>query len=342
MDERTSFNLNQIQFFCKDLFDAFVTNGFEVLEEPYFDCNLYGYRATYVRRYESYKPMPQYQRLLTTIIQVVGLPFGRQNRKMVILSTPKSLKNEPICEAVKLRVNFDEFGQASIQFGDHKSNISTSNSMPYKDFQDQQSQQTKTTSEINKLSGKSLNENSKCEPRNNININDTYNNNHNDIQSNLKEYVKLIIEAISPGLIQLPIEMKLEILKKLSVESIIRMSQVNNEFKWIIFNRGEILWQHLCMRDFNATKINRRVHKSWKELYKDLYVLHQVEMCRKSRALTAAPELLALPPLPGRLPIEWPFHYPLAMPLYPFPDPHIAIALDFAPRRRLDSVGSLS
>lgn len=310
----------QLHVFANDLLQAFLKAGFEVVEEPYIDYALHGFRATYIRRYLFQKHSPFSDGILTTFIHVVGLPFGRQSQKMVILSTPRNIKNEPISETLKLRVHFDDNGLPYVVQNDHH----------HHHYQQQPQQSTaKLDSNCNYAN---VNKNTTFDSY----LNEPFNLNQSNQQQkistsgldcntieqfahDLSNYVSHIIEIISPGLIQLPIEMKLEILKKLSVDSIIKMSQVNNEFKSLIFNHGESLWRHLCYRDFKIKVINRSVHKSWMELYRDSYIVHQVEVCRKERALPGLPERPALPPAPYMLQIEWLPHV-LALPLYPPPD----------------------
>lgn len=306
----------QLRVFANDLLRAFLKAGFEVVEEPYVDYALHGFRATYIRRYLFQKHSPFSDGILTTFIHVVGLPFGQQSQKMVILSTPRNIKSEPISETLKLRVHFDENGLPYVVHNDHQ-------------HQHQQQSTAKLDSNCNYAN---VNKNTTFDSYLNesLNLNQSYQqqkisfpgldcNTIGQFAHDLSNYVSHIIEIISPGLIQLPIEMKLEILKKLSVDSIIKMSQVNNEFKSLIFNHGESLWRHLCYRDFKIKIINRSIHKSWMELYRDSYIVHQVEVCRKERALPGLPERPALPPAPYMLQIEWLPHV-LALPLYPPPD----------------------
>lgn len=295
----------QWKVFAEDLLGVFLRSGFEILEEPYIDNALYGFRATFIRRYVLQKPIPYYDGILTTVIHVAGLPFGFHGQKMVILSAPRNLKNEPISETIKLRLQFDDYGLCHVVHHD---------------------QHQPTNVKCDEIKTKSSN--SDCNPFVTHNLSNSFietQSNHQPTATaatssavgitasstteqfidDLVKYVCNIIETISPGLIQLPTEMKLEILKKLKVESIIRMSQVNSEFRSIIFQHGESLWRHLCRRDFNIKFINRMVHNSWMELYKEKYIIQQVEICRKERALPGLPERPALPPVPYRLQIEW-------------------------------------
>lgn len=318
----------QLKVFANDLLQAFLKAGFEVVEEPNIDYALHGFRATYIRRYLFQKHSPFSDGILTSLIHVVGLPFGRQSQKMVILSTPRNIKNEPISETLKLRIHFDDHGIPCVVHNDQhqqQSTASSSYNFAYlnETFRNQSNQQ------LNILSSTSFSPSGL-----DCNINEQF-------AHDLRNYVANIIEIISPGLIQLPIEMKLEILKKLSVDSIIKMSQVNNEFRWLIFQNGESLWRHLCYRDFKIKVINRLVHRSWMELYRDSYIVHQVEICRKERALPGLPERPALPPAPHRLQIEW-LPDVLAIPLYPPLDEQAnQLALELMPLRRADSLDSI-
>lgn len=323
---------HQLRVFNEEILKTFVSYGFEVLDEPYIDYTLFGFRATYIRRYMLHKPTPYYDGILTTLIHVVGLPFGRRGQKMVILSAPRNLKNEPISETLKLRIHFNADGSYQVVHGDQQNsqlNSSSSSTVklngdrnrddklsstppapsfspPHGELMTQALQRNKSNQQLNStlLSPSASYYLSNLSPE-------------QQICNELTNYVKHIIETISPGLIELPTEMKLEILKKLNVDSIIKMSQVNNEFRVLIFKFGESLWRHLCYRDFRIKSINRMVHKSWLELYRDSYIMQQIEICRKERALPGLPERPALPAAPYRLQIEW---LPEVMAL-PFPLP---------------------
>lgn len=327
------FTRPQLGFFCTDLVRAYLRAGFEIVDEPYIDYALCGFRATYVRRYVYHKPGPINDGMLTTFIHVVGIPFGSHSDRMVILSTPRETDNQPIIDTVKLRVHFDADGQCRVIHGDmtakeqaKKSTASDRASREGSSHDNQQSNQQASHGLWPDFEAHGTNR----------------------LQYDLAKYVSRIIEIISPGLIELPIEMKLEILKKLNIDSIMKMSQVNNEFNAIIFEHGETLWRHLCYRDFGIKSINRFVHRSWMELYRDSYILHQIEICRKERALPGLPERPALPAAPNMLQIEW-FPAVLELPFYPIHgdaadpvvDNHLQLALQMAPLRRADSLDGL-
>lgn len=321
----------QWKVFAGNLHYTFLKSGFEVVEAPYVDQSLYGFRATYIRRYLLHYPINLYDGILTTIIHVMGIPFGQHSQKMVILTTPRNLNNEPISNTLKLRLQFDDKGKPSL-------------------FQTDQAQMNQQSNEVN-LTTISENPFAKhVDQSNQDSISSQWMKWNSDISEQfakiLIDYVAHLIEIISPGLIELPTEMKVEILKKLSLSSIIKMSQVNNEFRTIIFHEGESLWKHLCFRDFNIKIINRLIHKSWMELYRDTYLMHQVEVCRKERALPGLPERPALPPAPLRLQIEW-LPEVLVDPFYPLGgvfnhDNNNALALEFHPLRRANSLDSIS
>lgn len=320
---------NQLRVFSENLLATFVDAGFEVVEEPYIDYALCGFRATYVRRYTLNQPTSLYDGILTTIIHVVGLPFGHHGHKMVILSAPRNLENEPVSETLKLRIRFNDDGMPSIVAGGEQQQKQSTT-----DFEPTTSGYNAENPFVSQIRNQS---NQQISSHNGQECNKM-----KQFNQDLADYVAHIIETISPGLIQLPTDMKLEILKKLSIDSIIKMSQVNSEFRSLIFNRGESLWRHLCYRDFNIKSINRFVHKSWMELYRDTYVIHQVEICRKERALPGLPERPALPPAPYRLQIGWlPMAQVLELPFYPDNQmPHLA--LEFHPLHRANSLDSLS
>lgn len=149
---------------------------------------------------------------------------------------------------------------------------------------------------------------------------------------------------ISHEFLELPTDVKFEILKRLNVASVIRMSQVNNEFKTLIIKHGESLWRHLCLRDFNIRVINRRRHRSWMTLYMDAYLLQQIEICRKERALPGLPDRPALPPVPNRLQIEW-LPEVLELPYIPIDVnellPPMALALQYPPLMGIESFHDL-
>lgn len=310
------FFTQQLELFANKLRQLFLRAGFEVVEEPYY--SLYGFRATYIRRYLFHRHSPYCDGVLTALIHVIGLPFGRQGQKMVILSAPRNIQNEPISDTLKIRVQFNNSGN------------------PYVVHGDQQQSTAKTPNSFDRTSSSSSGSPPGLECDNTT----------EQFAHDLASYVSHILETISPGLIELPTEMKIEILKKLSVDSIIKMAQVNSEFKALIFQHGESLWRHLCFRDFRIKFINRLVHRSWMELYRDSYILHQIEVCRKERALPGLPERPALPPVPPMLQIEW-FPEVLALPFYPLhaqinPEHQdLQLALEFGPMRRADSLDSI-
>jgi len=332
---------NQLKLFAEDLPKVFLDAGFELIEQPYIDHSLCGFRATYLRRYLLSQPLPSFNEgILTTLVHTVGLPFGQNGQRMVVLSSPRDLKNEPICESLKLKIRFNEEGLPQVVITDQ---------------QRQSSDPDSSGSRIPQGHPKSFNDGQELEQiqhdialhRRFFGFETSHQYYNQDLYRSLSNYVSHIIEAISPGLIQLPFEIKLEILKKLSVESIIKMSQVNNEFRRLIFKKGESLWRHLCARDFNLRMINRKVHTSWMELYRDTYMTTQIEICRKERALPGLPERLALPPAPYRYPIGWmpeilqlPF-YPIEAEILALPQNPLRLALEFHPLRRGSSLDSL-
>lgn len=342
----------QLRFFCTDLTRAYLRAGFEIVDEPHIDFELFGFRATYVRRYVFQKPSLISDGILTTFVHVVGIPFGCHSDKMVILSTPKDVQNAPIIETVKLRVHFDKEGQCRVICGDTNSKPTTASrqaSGKSAMFEAPAGgQEAESRGHQSNQQPPMMTTTAKTTPEHLWpNLDDHYR--MDRLQYDLARYLSRIIEIISPGLIELPLEMKLEILKKLNIDSIMRMAQVNNEFKAIIFEHGETLWRHLCYRDFDIKSINRFVHRSWMELYRDSYILHQLEICRKERALPGLPERPALPPAPNRLQIEW-FPAVLELPYYPIHedhedpievDEHLHLALQLAPLRRADSLDSL-
>ena len=365
------FTTNLFKVFAEDLTGAFLKAGFEIVEQPYIDYGFGGFRSTYIRRYILHQPTTLYDGILTTIIHVVGLPFGHRNQKILVLSAPRKLNNEPVCESMKLRIHTNDDGLPQVIYTDHdqqsrqtpathgtkstevgsrvKANPTRNGTTDGADsggnsFMVEQMSETFISSSSSSSKNNS-NQSNRQQITRQILIDGHKRNQMTEFAKDLAKYVAHIIEAISPGLIQLPIEMKLEILKKLSVHSIIRMSQVNNEFRWLIFERGESLWRHLCNRDFGIKFINRLVHKSWMELYRDTYLVHQIEICRKERALPGLPERPALPPVPYRLQIEWQPEV-LELPFYPInqlavPDNPLQLALEFHPLRRASSLDSL-
>lgn len=350
------YSRHQLRVFVEDLPRAFVETGFEIAEEPYIDYGLSGFRATYIRRYLLHQPASSNDGILTTIVHMVGIPFGHNGQKMVVLSAPRNLKNEPVADTLKLRLHFDENGAPVVV--NNEPQVDRGKQQPAE--QEQPSGSSNSNSATNEMAciKTRLEEHfirnqheylSSIMLRNNQfdgrNQNFSDNLSSHQFLKDLRAYASHIVEVISPGLIELPIDMKLEILKQLSVESIIKMSQVNNEFRVLIFKHGESLWRHLCIRDFNLRIINRLVHKSWMELYRDMYFLHQVEICRKERALPGLPERLALPPVPYQVQIE-PLPEVLELPFFPIyeelPVPvNPVLALEFHPLRRGDSLDSL-
>lgn len=395
---KSFYTRHALRVFAEDLPRAFVNAGFEIAEEPYIDYSLCGFRATYIRRYILHQPLTHlHDGILTTIIHTVGIPFGQNGHKMVIMSAPRNLKNEPVAETLKLRLHFDSDGTPRVILNNGQENNqqsqSETSSTPTKSVsqhveEEQQqpeeqndastshpinelnqlatyfkSPETTTTTTTTSFSHEHQRDYALSLMSQTVNpfIKTTTSDHQHAHQSGrslafirqLNGYVAHIIELISPGLIELPRDMKLEILKQLSVDSIIKMSQVNSEFRALIFKHGESLWRHLCSRDFNIRFINRLVHKNWMELYRDTYLLRQAEICRKERALPGLPERLALPPVPYRLQIEW-LPEVLELPFYPVNeflalprDDNPQLALEFHPElpalalRRASSLDSL-
>lgn len=321
----------QWKVFAGDLLDAFINLGFEIVEKPYLDHALLGFRATYIRRYFLQNSASIYDDSLVTLVHVVGLPFGRWSEKMVVLSSPRDIQNEPVCPTVRLRLHIGDDGQSHVIFNKKRPTASRDSSFNIG---------------LRRRSSNSLENLALTESSPDWNITTSQLNVDRKLLRDLMEYVSNILELISPGLIQLPIEMKLEILKRLSVGSVIRMAQVNNEFRTLIFKHGESLWKHLCLRDFNVREIDRRRHQSWVELYKELYILHQIEVCRKERALPGLPDRPALPPAPYRLQIGW-LPEVLQLPFYPIDeevnpiDDRLQLALQSPPLRRAESLDSV-
>ena len=359
--DKSFFARHQLRVFAEYLPKVFVEAGFELVEEPYIDYGLCGYRATYIRRYLLHQSNPHYDGILTTIIHTVAIPFGYNGQKMLILTAPRNLKNEPVSDTLKLRIHFADDGTPRV-FQNTEQQPQQGHS--HSESQTKSEQHQNEPNKNNKLGlgpcfGTNLQEHFEHDPHQDmlsiIQQSSPFNNrdyfaddlNRLNFIQDLSKYVSHIIEVISPGLIQLPTDMKLEILKKLSVDSIIKVSQVNNEFRTLIFKHGESLWRHLCIRDFNIRFINRLMHKSWMELYRETYLYHQNEICRKERALPGLPERLALPPVPYRLQIEWRIPEVLQLPFYPvreilaLPDNPI-LALEFHPLHRINSLDSLS
>lgn len=340
------YNRRQLETFCGVLPKVFADAGFEIVEEPYIDYTLCGFRATFIRRYVLHQPTTLHDGILTTIIHTVGIPFGN-GQKMVVLSAPRTLKNEVISETLKLRLYFSEDGTAHVVHNDNQQEArqrarlgsDANHSKDLRHGPNVSSYETDFTRDNHHELSIFRNINSERRP-------EWESEQDQQFLKDLAKYVAHIIEVISPGLIELPFDMKLEILKKLNVDSIIKMSQVNNEFRVLIFKHGESLWRHLCYRDFNIKFINRQVHKTWMELYRDTYLLHQNDICRKERALPGLPERLALPPVPYRYQIEWlpevlalPFH-PLNRGVIALPDNPL-LALEFHPIHRAGSLDSL-
>lgn len=326
------YSKQQWKVFASDLFEAFVKLGFEVVENPYVDHNLDGFRATYIRRYFLQNSTPFFDESLMTLVHVVGLPFGSHSQKMVILASPKNMENELVCKTIKLRLFIDDEGSLHVINSDQTSQSGGSHKHEYQDI----ASQTPSSSSFELYP---LEQCIDAESLNNLSDN-------MKLAKDLANYVSHIIEMISPGLIRLPIEMKLEILKRLSIGSIIRMSQVNSEFRSLIFQHGESLWKYLCLRDFNIRSIDRNRHSTWADLYKEAYIIQQIDICRKERALPGLPDRPALPPAPNRLQIGWlpewvdiPF-YPLVEDMHPIGD-RLQLVLQLPPLRRAESLDSV-
>lgn len=116
-------------------------------------------------------------------------------------------------------------------------------------------------------------------------------------------FIYKLIERISTGLCDLPLEIKLLLCTYLTVEDIVRLSLVNKEWN-MICTVEEALWKYRLVKDFPRDAellIRRPVKFSWRITYREIYI--RKKRCWEERGLTAPIQLLALPDIPRFLPI---------------------------------------
>lgn len=120
------------------------------------------------------------------------------------------------------------------------------------------------------------------------------------------KFIYKLIERISTGLCDMPLEIKLLLCTYLTVEDIVRLSLVNKEWN-MICTVEEALWKKRLVTDFPHDAellIQRPIKFSWRKAYQQIYV--RKKRCWEERGLTAPIQLLALPDIPRMLPIAFP------------------------------------
>uniref|UniRef100_A0A1A8PYF3 F-box protein 7 n=1 Tax=Nothobranchius rachovii TaxID=451742 RepID=A0A1A8PYF3_9TELE len=139
------------------------------------------------------------------------------------------------------------------------------------------------------------------------------------------------------GLLALPPELLLRVLRLLDVHSVVRLSAVSRHFN--ASAADSTLWRHLYRRDFSVHHRSRDV--DWRELYKKSYKIRSEHRrvprcCLPSFPFTPVPRPLS-PPVPGIIGGEYDQRPTLPHDLLPYPrnNPIIPIA-DPAGRLGLD------
>lgn len=137
-----------------------------------------------------------------------------------------------------------------------------------------------------------------------------------------KDFIVKLIEVLSSGLEDLPLELKINVAKLLTAEDTLRLSQVNKTWN-AICSHEDVVWKHHLKRDFpSAFEKMKDINCSWKTKYKEEFL--KLRSSWSKRGLRAPDPILALPDIPRFLPIGPPLH-PLPDlipdPDYNIPDP---------------------
>lgn len=128
-----------------------------------------------------------------------------------------------------------------------------------------------------------------------------------------KEFIIKLIEVLSSGLEDLPLELKVYVAKLLDAEDTVSLSQVNRTWNTIC-NHEDVIWKHHLRRDFpTAYERMKDITCSWKTKYKEEYLKRRTSWSK--RGLRAPDRILALPDIPRFLPIG-----PPPFPIHPLPD----------------------
>lgn len=133
-------------------------------------------------------------------------------------------------------------------------------------------------------------------------------------------FIYKLIERISTGLCDLPLEIKLLLCTYLTVEDIVRLSLVNKEWN-MICTVEEALWKYRLVKDFPRDAellVRRPVKFSWRRTYQLVYVRRKRSW--EERGLAAPIQLLALPDIPRHLPIGPPPQVPALPAVLPLPN----------------------
>lgn len=134
-----------------------------------------------------------------------------------------------------------------------------------------------------------------------------------------RDFIIKLIEVLSSGLEDLPLELKVNVAKLLGVEDTVHLSQVNKTWN-AICGHEDVIWKHHLRRDFpSAFEAMKGINCSWRTKYKEEYIKRKSSWSK--RGLGAPHPILALPDIPRFLPIGPPLH-PLPD-LIPDPDFHI-------------------
>lgn len=125
------------------------------------------------------------------------------------------------------------------------------------------------------------------------------------------KFVDKLIERLSCNMSDLPMEIKLHLIRFLPVGDVVSMSEVSREWNSICCQQ-DIIWKNLLIKDFpREAEFLLRTRKiySWRTRYQDVYVFRK--RCWEERGIIAPDPILALPDIPRLFAIE--FH-PIMLP----------------------------
>ena len=119
------------------------------------------------------------------------------------------------------------------------------------------------------------------------------------------KFVDKLIERLSCNMNDLPLEIKLHLVRLLPVQDVVSLSQVNRE--WNAISCVDGIWKDFLKRDFpREAEILLQFRKtySWRTRYQDIYICRK--RCWEERGIIAPDPILALPDIPRLFAIEPP------------------------------------
>jgi hypothetical protein len=120
------------------------------------------------------------------------------------------------------------------------------------------------------------------------------------------KFVNKLIDRLSCNISDLPLEIKLHLIRFLPVEDVLSMSEVNHEWNSICCQQ-DLIWKNLLIKDFpREAEFLLRTRKiySWRTRYQDIYVFRKRSW--EERGIIAPDPILALPDVPRLIAIEPP------------------------------------